>query len=142
MEAKFEYFDHEADIGIVGYGKNLEEAFEQGAKAMFNIMADINNIELKKEIKIKVEAPDEETLFIEWLNSLLAQKDIENLLFSEFEVKIKKVENKFVLEGIAKGEEMNYEKHQIDTEVKAATYSQLKIEKVNNIYKVQCVVDV
>jgi len=142
MEAKFEYFDHEADIGIIGYGKTLEEAFEQGAKAMFNIMADINTIEHKKKVKISVRALDVETLFVEWLNSLLAQKDIENLLFSEFNVKIEKKENMFVLEGEAIGEKINYEKHCVDVEVKAATYSQLKIEKINSFYKVQCVVDV
>ena len=142
MKPKFEYFDHEADIGIVGYGRNLEEAFEQGAKAMFNIMADINTIAREREVDIEVRANDKEALFIEWLNELLARKDIEGMLFSEFDVRIEEKGNMLVLKGTAKGEKINYEKHRVDIEVKAATYSQLKIEKIDGGWKVQCVVDV
>ena len=142
MKPKFEYFDHEADIGIVGYGRNLEEAFEQGAKAMFNIMADINTIKCERKVDIEVRANDKEALFIEWLNELLARKDIEGMLFSEFDVRIEEKGNMLVLKGIAKGEKINYEKHRVDIEVKAATYSQLKIEKIDGMWKVQCVVDV
>jgi len=142
MKPKFEYFDHEADIGIVGYGRNLEEAFEQGAKAMFNIMADINTIAREKKVDIEVRANDKEALFIEWLNELLACKDIEGMLFSEFDVRIEEKGDMLVLKGTAKGEKINYEKHRVDIEVKAATYSQLKIEKIDGMWKVQCVVDV
>ena len=142
MKPKFEYFDHEADIGIVGYGRDLEEAFEQGAKAMFNIMADINTIAREKKVDIEVRANDKEALFIEWLNELLARKDIEGMLFSEFDVRIEEKGDMLVLKGTAKGEKINYEKHRIDIEVKAATYSQLKIEKIDGMWKVQCVVDV
>ena len=142
MKPKFEYFDHEADIGIVGYGRNLEEAFEQGAKAMFNIMADINTIAREREVDIEVRANDKEALFIEWLNELLARKDIEGMLFSEFDVRIEEKGDMLVLKGTAKGEKINYEKHRVDIEVKAATYSQLKIEKIDGMWKVQCVVDV
>lgn len=141
MKKNFEYFDHEADVGIVGYGNSLNEAFEEGAKAMFQIMVDIKNVEPKKEIEIEVEALDEEALFVEWLNSLLAHKDVEEMLFSDFKVEIKHLAGKYILNGIAKGEKINCKKHHLKTEVKAATYSQLKIEK-NNIYRVQCVVDV
>lgn len=139
---KYEYFEHQADVGIIGCGATLEEAFIEGAKAMFQVMADIKNIEAKREIKIEAEANDEETLFVEWLNALLSHKDIDDMLFSEFKLKIKKEQNTFKLKGTAKGETTDYDKHHLKTEVKAATYSQLKVEILNKQYKVQCVVDV
>ena len=138
----FEYFEHQADVGIIGYSTSLNNAFIEGAKAMFQIMADIKNIEPKKEIKIRVEATDDETLFIEWLNALLYHKDIEDILFSEFDVYINHRNEKSELIGTARGEKINYKKHHLKIEVKAATYSQLKIKKENDIYLVQCVVDV
>jgi len=133
----YEYFEHQADVGIIGIGKTLEEAFVEGAKAMFQVMCEIKEVEAKEEIKIEVDASDKETLFVEWLNALLAQKDIKDMLFSDFEVKIEGN----TLKGVAKGEAMDLDKHEVKTEVKAATYSQLKIVKDND-YKVQCVVDV
>jgi SHS2 domain-containing protein len=134
----YEYFEHQADVGIIGYGKTLEEAFVEGAKAMFQVMCEIKNVKAVKKIKIEVEGNDKETMFIEWLNDLLAKKDIEDMFFSEFEVKIDG--NKLI--GLAKGEKMDLDRHQVKVEVKAATYAQLKVEEVDKGYKVQCVVDV
>ena len=34
------YFDHEADIGIIGRGKTIEQAFINTAEALFAIMVD------------------------------------------------------------------------------------------------------
>ena len=133
----YDYFEHQADVGIIGIGNTLEEAFVEGAKAMFQVMCEIKDVEAKEEVKIEVDASDQETLFVEWLNALLAQKDIKDMLFSDFDVKIEGN----TLKGVARGETMDLDKHEVKTEVKAATYSQLKIVKDKD-YKVQCVVDV
>ena len=60
------------------------------------------------------------------------------MAFCDFHVKIKG--NK--LTATAYGEKFDAIKHKVKTEVKAATYSQLKIEKKGNKYYAQCVVDV
>lgn len=134
----FRYFEHQADIGIIGEGSTLAKAFEEAAKAMFGVMADLKAIKPAKKVSIKCSAEDEETLLIEWLNELLAQKDIKDMMFSEFKVKIK--EGKLV--GLAYGEKLNTKKHKVKVEVKAATYSQLKVKKEKDKYIAQCVVDV
>lgn len=134
----YKYFEHQADIGIIGLGQSLPEAFEEGAKAMFQVMCDIDKVEPKKTIKIKLESNDDESLFIDWLNELLAKKDIEEMMFSSFKVKIKGKS----LTAEVKGEMMNSEKHHLKVEVKAATYSQLRVWREGKDYKAQCVVDV
>lgn len=141
--AKYEQFEHQADVGIRGYGKTLKEAFENGAKAMFSVMVNLEKVEQKKEREIKCEAANLEELFVEWLNKLLAEAGIENLIFSDFKIKeIKKMNSNYKLLALARGEELNLEKHQPKVEVKAATFSQLKVEKKENQYLVQTVVDV
>lgn len=143
MISKFEQFEHQADIGIRGYGKTLKEAFENGAKAMFSVMVNLKKVEPKKEIKIKCQAPNLEELFVEWLNKLLSESGIENFMFSNFEIKeIKKANSNYKLLGTASGEEINLEEHEPKVEVKAATYSQLKVEKKDNQYLAQTIVDV
>jgi len=139
----YELKEHEADMGIVGIGDSLEEAFVEGAKAMFSIMINLDRVEQKKGIDIKCEAPDEASLFVEWLNELLSKKDIENVFFSDFKIeKIEKFDGIFRLNAKALGDEMDLNKHEVKTEVKAATYSGLDIKKEGNKYLVQCVVDV
>lgn len=138
----YEFFEHKADQGIRGYGKTVEEAFENGAMALFEIMCDTSKVEPKKRIKVEASAKDLETLFVEWLNALLAEKDIENILFSKFKVKIKKEGDKYLLSGVAFGEELDEEKHHVKIEAKAATYSGLKSGERNGKKFFQCVVDV
>ena len=134
----YETFEHTADIGIRGIGKTLEQAFEEGAKAMFSVMYDINSVKPAKELKVKLKAKDREALFVEWLNRLLAEKEISGLIFSKFKVEFQG--DKLI--GSAWGEKFNAKKHKAETEVKAATYSQLKITEEKGKYIAQCIVDV
>jgi len=133
---EYEIFDHEADIGIRGFGKTLEEAFENGAKAMSSIMVELETVEPKVKKEIECDAEDEEALFVTWLNQIRALLDIDGMVFSEFKVEIR--ENR--LKGWAKGEVLDHKKHTLGEDVKAATYHLLKIEKKER-YMVQCIVD-
>ncbi|UCD21080.1 MAG: archease [archaeon] len=132
-----ETFEHKADIGIRGKGKTVKEAFTEAAKAMFSVQANIKKIKASKKIKISCKAENKEELFIEWLNALLSQSSLKNMLFSKF--KITRLD-KNKLQGFAFGEKIKKE-HQLRTEVKAATYSGLKIYKKKS-WIVECVVDV
>ena len=139
----YKYLDHEADVGIAAWGVGLKEAFVDGAKAMFNVMVNIENIKPKKRIDIECSGLDMAGLFVEWLNELLTQKDLNDLFFSEFEIDyINKEPNGYSLKGCAIGEEIDVKKHDIKTEVKGATYSGLKYEMKNGKHYVQCVLDI
>lgn len=134
----FGYFEHIADVGIIGRGKTLASAFEEGAKAMFNVMVDIKKVAPKKTVKVSCSASNREELFVEWLNALLAQSSIHGMVFSKFSVKITDTK----LTGTAYGEKLDVEKHEVKTEVKAATYGSLSVKKEGNDFVAKCVVDV
>lgn len=135
----WEHFHHQADIGVRGYGGSKEIAFEQGAIAMVVVIADLEKIIPSEKIQITCQAGDDELLFAEWLNELIYEIATRNMLFSRFEVKI----NEHTLNAFVWGEKIDIEKHQPAVEVKAATYSGLRVYKnENGIWIAQCVVDV
>ena len=138
----FELLEHEADVGVLGIGDTVEESFQEGAKALFEVMADLSAIEVQEEVKVECDAPQLDSLFVEFLYELIAQRDIKEMLFSEFSVKIEKQENDYKFHGTAKGESINKEKHNLKIEVKAATYHGMKYELKDNKHYVQCVVDI
>lgn len=143
----YETFPHEADMGIRGFGPSVEKAFEEAAKAMFDVEVDVEKVEASKKIEVKCEASNIKELFVEWLNALLAQASIEDMVFSSFKVKkIEKIEkNKIMkLEGEALGEKLQPEKHNVKNEIKGATYAQLKVnyDKIKKQWIAQCIVDV
>jgi SHS2 domain-containing protein len=138
---EFEFLDHEADIGIRSWGKTREEAFEHGARALFSVMVNIHTVNPQDSISVTVQADDLDALFVEWLNELIAQKDIREMVFSKFSVHIDK-EAHFVLHGTAHGELLDQKKHEIKTEVKAATYFGMKSGKKKGFHFFQCVLDI
>ena len=139
----YTYLDHEADVGIRAIGSTLEEAFEEGAKAMLNVMWDISTIEERQNVSIGSEARDIPELFVEALNEILFKQDVEGLALARFQVNgISMMNGRYRLTGIAYGEPRNFEKHTVKTEVKAATYAGLKYENKEGKHILQCVVDV
>ncbi len=138
---KFEFFDVTADAGYKAYGNTLDEAFENAALAMFEVMTDTSKIEPKIERKIEVESEDEYALLYDWLSEFLVILDSEYLVFSQFNVKIEKIDNGYSLEGTAWGEEFNPSIHESRAEVKAVTYHLMNIEKENG-YMVQVILDI
>ena len=65
------YFAHDADIGIIGRGATLEQAFEVAAQAVFGIMTRLENVQPETTITIEFEETDRELALVTWLNLLL-----------------------------------------------------------------------
>ncbi len=127
---KWEHYEHTADIGIRGYGRTLEESFENVAIALFDVMVDVRKVEPKEVREIEVSGKDLYALLYNFLEELLILHDTEGLVFSDFEVKIEKTEEGYKLKAKAYGEPLDYEKHEPKEEVKAITYHDMKIEQL------------
>lgn len=140
----YETFEHKADIGVKGIGDNVEEAFQEAAKALFSVEVSVLTVEKKTKIKVRCDAANLEELLVEWLNALLAQASIHNMVFSDFSLKIKAKDTQYELDGFAIGEKLDVKKHKPGIEIKAATYSQLKVyqELETKKWVAQCIVDV
>ena len=138
---KFEFFEVTADVGYKSYGKTLDEAFENAALAMFEVITDTSKVEPEIERKIEVESEDECALLYDWLSEFLVLLDVDYLVFSKFEVKIEKKEDGFSLKGTAWGEEFNPEIHESRAEVKAVTYHLMDVKQDNGVM-VQVILDI
>ncbi len=144
MKPGYETFEHGADIGIRGIGRSLEEAFVNAAKALFSLMVvNLEEVRPERRVEVKAEGESLEELFLDWLNRLLAEAGMENLVFSEFDCRIHThSQQAFSLEGWARGEPIDPERHELGEEVKGATYTMLKVDKEGDFWVAQCVVDV
>ncbi|MBM3251739.1 MAG: archease [Candidatus Omnitrophica bacterium] len=136
----YEIIEHTADIGIRVSGRDLKDIFIKAASAMFDIIAEPCNVCDKQELKesrIKKQADDQEQLLIEWLNELLSLSEAKEIIFHKFKIN-KLTDNQ--LEAVASG--FPRENYKIKTEIKAATYHELKIEKTNSGWQAEIIFDV
>lgn len=135
----WEHFSHQADIGIRGFGQNIQQAFAQAALAMTAVITDPDKVTPKQMVKIQCSDPDIEILFVEWLNCLVYEMDTRKMLFSKFDITIQK--NRLTAQ--VWGQKIDLKTHQPAVEVKAASYTELKVcQKSNSTWIAQCVVDV
>jgi SHS2 domain-containing protein len=140
--SNFELFETTADVGVRGYGSTLEEAFVNAAKAMFSVMTDLLKVKPAEEVAVEVEAEDLEALLVAWLNELLAISSIRRMLFSDFKVAVERLNGLLKLRAAAYGERVDPSRHDLRTEVKAATYALVKVGRVDDKYVAQLLLDI
>ncbi len=135
----WEHFHHDADIGIRGCGRSLEEAFEQAALALTAVITDPTLVAPRQAVELRCEGPDDELLFADWINALIYEMATRKMLFSRFEVEL----HDHSLTGRACGEAVDRERHQPAVEIKGATYTALQVQRdEEGVWCAQCVVDV
>jgi SHS2 domain-containing protein len=125
-------------VGVRGFGASKAEAFAQAALAMTAVIADPATVEPREAVDVECEAPDDELLFAEWLNSLVYEMATRKMLFSRFAVRF----DGPLLSGQAWGEHVDAARHHPAVEVKGATYTQLRVAREGDNWVAQTVVDV
>ena len=133
----FDYFDHDADIGIIGRGRSVEAAFVSAAEAMFAVMGCSPSLACDARVDVVFEEEDRELALVQWLNLLLAEAASRQLLFCRFRLERRGARWEGTAWGIpialvdARG-----------TEVKGATLTMLSVAEGATGWEARCVVDV
>ncbi len=129
---KYEFIEHTADIGIKAYGKSLEESFANAASGMFDVMTDVSKVEPIGEYEVRVKSDNLENLLVDWLGELLFIHETQDVLLSEFDVKLEGLS----LVAKVRGETIDREKHELRDDVKAVTYHMLEVNEKEGYVKV------
>ena len=142
QEKRFEFLEHVSDAYVAAYGRSLEEAFENAALAMFEVMTDTSNVEPKTADSFQMEAHDEYALLYKWLETLLLKFEIDMKLYSQFKVlSINKRDKAFALSAKASGETYSPEKHRSKVEVKAVTFHRMEIKTAPGSVSIRYILD-
>ncbi len=130
-----------ADAAFEAEGRDLEELFRDAAIATFEVMVDMKTVKprITKEIELKNESID--GLLFDWLSELVYLKDAEAILFSKFDVTIKKNDG-YELKAAVSGDAIDQEKHSLRSDVKAVTYHMFEIRKTGNKWTTRVILDI
>ena len=128
----YKLIDHTADVGIEAKGENLEQAFRETAKGMFSIICDLDKVEGIGEYKIELSEHDWEDLLVSFLSELIYLHEVEDVLFSDFDITLKQNKEKTII-AHAKGEELDLDKHRLETAIKGVSYHDLQIDEDGKI---------
>jgi len=138
IDARWEHFPHGADIGIRGIGPTLDAAFEQVALALTAVLVPPDRVASRDVVEVSCEASSSEDLLYDWIDALIFEMAMRNMVFSTFEVHIDGTR----LTARLFGEPVDRARHEPAIEVKSPTYTELRVAHEDAGWVAQCVVDV
>ena len=135
---EFHLRDHTADIAVESLASTLEEAFAGIAEGLSRAHSP-TSISGNKKFHLNISSESKESLLFDFLDMLIYERDVYNVLPTNHEVSITQKGDIWNLEGIYYGVPLDT----IDSrEIKAVTYSDMKIEKTPKGWRLYVVFDV
>ena len=144
---RFRYLDHMTDSIIEAYGGRMEDAFENSALALVNTMFDIDQVEIMNQQELTAQGHDIQSLLYDFLEKVIILISVEGFIAAAFKVEISKNignednEGGYSLTAVAKGEDVDFDKHSYKVEVKAITYHEMSIVQEKNRVKIRFLID-
>lgn len=135
----YEVFEHTADVGIRVRASSLEALLVDAARGLFSlIVTNLDQVKPVQEKTIRIEAGEPDYLLFDWLNELLYTFEVDQLLLSEFSLRV----DPQGLTAICRGEPMQLDLHEMDHEVKAITYHGLTVQHEADQWMAEVIVDI
>ncbi|MFC1721985.1 archease [Patescibacteria group bacterium] len=131
---KFEFLEHPADIKIRSYGRDLPELFVNSALGMISFLYAKPERKTERTDKIRLKAPDVETLLVEWLSEILTLSDTNDLAYADYN--LAELNEKEIIG------EVGAKQAKAKDDIKAVTYSELEIRETKEGYEATVVYDI
>lgn len=134
----FELREHTADIAVEANGETLEAVFAAVADGM--TAAQCGDIpETGERFSFEVRATDREALLFDFLDQLIYERDIRGVLPTAHEASIERADDEWTATGTARGVPFSDVRAR---EIKAVTYSEMRLEESDGQWQAYVVFDV
>lgn len=83
----YQEIDHTADLALRIDGADLDQLFRHAAHALFDQYGEADPNAAPHTFPVHLEAPDRETLLVDWLNELLYLAEVHELVLDAFTIR-------------------------------------------------------
>ena len=142
---QYEYLDHTADVQLHSWGASLAEAFEQQVLAIMGLITELPTVRVEPgdaaPREVEVEGHDTLSLLYNFLDECLYLFNAE--LFVTRRLRVVELDReRFSIRALCVGERFELGRHPQGTEVKAITYSAMRITEEEGRVDVLVIVDI
>ena len=132
-----------ADVAIEAWGPDAETLFTHTSDATLNVMVqDLDTVTARVERSVALESGAFDMLLFNYLQETIFYKDARRLLLRTKELKITRTEEKFILDAVMAGEELDMQSHELVVDVKAVTLHQFRVEKTERRWEAFVILDI
>jgi len=133
----FEELAHTADMRMRASGRDLKTLFINAARGMYHLAGVSSKGKDEGVVSVEVEGLDEVDLLARWLNELLYRLNVKHTVLRNIDIK-DFLPNKLH----ATGNQFRLKSSDIQVEIKAATYHNLKITREGKVFSTKIIFDV
>lgn len=141
MNNRFNIYSTTADMGLEVLGSSLEEIFANAALGYYSILNISGSHSTQSVKEIELSAKDRETLLVDMLNELIYIYETEGFIGKNIRAELL-CNKECSLSMQLKGYLCPLETENPDVLVKAATYSNLAVEEIDDHWKANIVFDI
>lgn len=139
---QYDVLDISGDIGIKAYGKSCEDTFVNAGLGMYSLITDIDSVVGSQEMEVEVRSDSKEGLLVAFLNELIFQFDTYGFIGRKIEVMAFSIQPSAYIKAKVYGEEFEVGRHEQRLLIKAATYHNIKVERINDEWKAEVIFDI
>jgi len=138
-QKRYRILNRSSDLVVKVFGKTQEELFANSAFALFDLMADVEKVEVHDHLPLEVEGVDRDDLIANWMRELLYLYQVSGYLLKEFH--IRETRENYVL-GEVRGEKFDPDRHEIRQEIRSVISHQCRMEKTGDQWTAQATFEV
>ncbi len=131
-----------ADFAFEVVGDDLADILQGAAVALAAVMLNIDHLRTGQSREFALAEDTKEDLLHSWLDELIYVKEIQGVIFKEFDITVKESPEGFTLQATGWGEEIDPERHELGVDVKAVTYHMFQIWQEGDSYHARVVLDI
>mgnify|MGYP000333174769 CR=1 FL=1 len=134
----FELCPHTADVAVASHGESLGESFAAAADGL--AAATCEEVPKTGErFSLTVRAEGREALLFDYLDRLIYERDVRGVLPVDNEATVREADGEWAVEASARGVPLGVIAAR---DVKAVTYSEMRVERVDDGWETYVVLDV
>jgi len=137
MDKNYEILDHPADLKIRVFGKDLPVVFVNMALAIAQQQAPAQAQVKEPAEEIVVESDSLDSLFVDWLSEILYRGEINKKVYTDFDI-AEFSEGPFKIKAKIRGVPVGSK----NIDIKAVTYHELEIKKIDDHWGAIVVFDI
>jgi SHS2 domain-containing protein len=133
-QRRYRLTTRQSELAVRVAGHSQADLFANSAFALFDVMTDVDKVDIKERMALEVEGTDRDDLMVNWMRELLYLYQGSGYLLREFDIREAKDTR---VKAEVCGEKIDPDRHEIRKEIHGIAYHQSRMQKTGDQWTAQ-----
>jgi SHS2 domain-containing protein len=133
-QKRYRLTTRQSELAVRVAGNSQADLFANSAFTLFDVMTDVDKVDIKERMSLEVEGTDRDDLMVNWMRELLYLYQGSGYLLKEFN--IREAKDTLVKAEVC-GEKIDPDRHEIRKEIHGIAYHQSRMQKTGDQWTAQ-----